>query len=244
MKRRITTAICLSVVVLCAGYGAAMLLRQDETVSLTATYRETITGASGKVSEHRFVIIQKPHALVRINYSAKADGAECSVRILRTPTTTVLIVDELQAKSTMYHPQEVSGSSTQTQTSTQSRYKNAGTAVVFGYEAIILAGEDKASKIEKWIIPQLNDLMAKDRRYWKDSNGVVKGTTEQNLIDLVVGSTDPALFEVPANYVEMTPSQIQTALFRDVMQLPAEKWNPDMFRKADDIYQSSQFYRR
>lgn len=244
MRRRIIIALFLSVVVFCAGYGAARLLMQDETVSLTATYRETVTGASGRISEHRYIIIQKPDAQVRINFSAKADGSECRVRILRTPTTTALIVDELQAKSTTYHPLAVPNSSAHAQSSTQSRYKNAGTAVVFGYQADILIAEDKAARIERWVIPRLNDLMAKDRRYWKDSNGVVVGSTEQSLIDLVVGSPDPAIFEVPAGYSEMTPSQIQTALFRDVMQLPAERWNPQMFSKADEIYQRSQRYRR
>jgi hypothetical protein len=73
---------------------------------------------------------------------------------------------------------------------------------------------------------------------------VIVSTTEQTLTDLVVAAPDPALFEVPAHYREMIPSEIESALFRDVLQLAQPNLDPEILRKSDDVYLKSQKYKQ
>ena len=241
MKRKsLFTLLFLAIILFFVGYGAAKLMRQTEMVSFTAAYVEKLTDSGGHVTEHRYIVADKPGASVRVNFSTKADDSECRVRIVLTPSSTTFVVDELMAKSTIYHPLPTTGG---TQLTVPNRFTNAGTARSFGYNAVILVAEDKTSRVERWIIPQLNDLAVKDVRHWKDNTGMIVGTTEQTVTELTVGEPDPELFLVPINYREITPSEIEIVLLRDVLQLPQSKLNLDVLRRSDEIYMKSQIYK-
>ena len=230
----------LAIILVFVGYGAAKLIRQTETVSFTAAYVERLTDSGGHVTEHRYIMADKPGASVRVNVSAKADGSECRARIVRTPSSTTFVVDELMAKSTIYHPLPTAGG---TQATIPNRFTNAGTARSFHYDAAILVAEDKTSRVERWIIPQLNDLAVKDVRHWKDSTGTIVGTTEQTVTELTVGEPDPDLFEIPVGYREMMPSEIQVALFRDLLPSALPHLNAGILMRSDDAYLKSQKYK-
>jgi hypothetical protein len=243
-RKTVVITLSLSIILVFVGYVAARLLHQSEAVSFTATYVERLTDSTGNIKEHRHIVAVKPGTSVRVNISTKPDGSECRARIVRTASATTLVVDELMARSTMYHPLPQSSSGSSPTASAQNRYRSGGTARCFGFDADILIAEDRVAKVERWIIPQLNNLMAKDLRYWKDISGVIVSTTEQTLTDLVVAPPDPLLFEVPAHYREMMPSEIETVLFRDVLQLAQPNLDPEILRKSDDMYLRSQKYKR
>lgn len=221
MKRKsLGIVLFLAVILFFVGYGAARLSHQTEATAFTATYVERITDSAGRITEHRYILAERPGTSVRVNISAKADGSECRARVVRTPASTTFVVDELKAKCTTYHPLPTSDG---TQPTSSGRFSTAGMAKSFGYDAVILTAEDKASRVERWVIPQLNDLAVKDVRHWKDSTGAIIGTTEQTVTELIVAEPDPALFVIPADYLEFPPSEIEMALFSQVMHLPLTK---------------------
>lgn len=242
-KHSLLTLLGLAIILFFVGYGAATFTHQSASASFTATYNERLTDSKGNVTEHRYIIAEKPGASVRINFASKPDGSECQARIVRTPASTIFVVDELKAKSTTYHPSTSPIVSQGSAQSAQNRFTAAGTALAFGYFANILIAEDKASRVERWIIPELNDLAVKDVRHWKDATGAIVSTTEQTVTQLSVGDPDPSLFVVPSDYTELPPSQIETALVLQVLQQPLSKLNPDVLQRSDDIYVKSQRYR-
>jgi len=241
-KSNTSIVILLVAVSVFVGYASSKFLAQGtQAVVYTATYTERLTDSKGSIQEHRFMFARRPDASVRINIGYKPDGSESRVRLITTSDSTIFVVDDAFVKSTIYHP-PVQSIPFMPQAQ-QSRYQRIGIAKSFGFDANLLTADNKTSKVERWIIPDLNNLVVKDLRQWKDKNGTIISTSEQNVTELVLELPDPDLFTVPEAYVEKMPSEIQFILFNDVLKRNVDL-NYEALQRADAVYFNSLLFKR
>jgi hypothetical protein len=71
--------------------------------------------------------------------------------------------------------------------------------------------ESMTTDEKQWVLPELNCVVLQEESITKGPNGELRGTRYLDFVSLTPGEPDPALFAIPSDYVEMTPSQVMLA---------------------------------
>ncbi len=167
----------------------------------------------------RFTAVRSDGAWVLGRYLARPDGTEYLVRGITFPGEGkyVSVFGDINAIQTVY-----AGSSgfrgvnhddpsTSCLTPVTGQYLDGrtlvGTGVLLGYRTAHIQYQAGGKRHDQWMAPDLGCMPLKD--VLQTQSGEFVG--EEDAVAVVPGEPDPALFAVPADYVEMSPSGADAA---------------------------------
>ena len=90
---------------------------------------------------------------------------------------------------------------------TEAEATEAESGQFLGYHVQKEVKESEVSRTERWVAPALNCYPLK-KTFTVIQNGVAGPHNESEIVAVIEGEPDPQLFEVPANFVERSPSEV------------------------------------
>lgn len=165
---------------------------------------------------------------VRLVTAYRSDGSKASSRSYEgqvmsrrvsdlSSRRTVVVVDNERAKSTKYYSerdrQAVLAQVRPVDCSPNPKEKPVRQEFVLGIRAFVFESDSSAGpnrvKLVSWLAPDLKCSEIKSIAERMDESGLVNGRTEKVPVLIRMGEPDDALFAIPADYKEMTPSAMQ-----------------------------------
>ena len=173
-------------------------------------------------------------------WAERADGSVCDgangsidggrrVRI-GPKKLEVRISDTLKQKSTFNYGTMISGTLVRRPPPTnctpppKTGYHLLGEEVVRGFQAHhyqyppkVLPG-GKTDDVHEWAAPELNCFEVKTVTYTRNKAGVLTNIFERKTTNVVQGEPDSSLFEVPEEYQEVLPSELERGLLLNLVR--------------------------
>jgi len=88
----------------------------------------------------------------------------------------------------------------------------AGEEPIFGYKTVIIQTRTGPYENSVWKAPELDCATLKMTESRRDTTGTIDGKYELQGVSLTAGPPAPRLFDLPADYAEMSPSQMYVAI--------------------------------
>lgn len=237
MRARITCIGVMAAVLFAVGYKSARVMSRTKTRGYLVYFAERVS-ARGRLSEHRYMLACNERSRVRVNIASLPDGTEFRVRTIQQPGIRSVVVDQIQVKSTQ-RTLQMNRTPAALTDAPLNRYTEIGRARHLGFDIVKLSSDETTAQVEIWVAPELDDLPVRDRRWWKNAQGAVVSETDQIATEIILGDPDPALFDIPSDYVEMKPSDLAAAVEQRVFgrMIPAAAMNTLL--RADEIYREA-----
>lgn len=219
----------------------AQELRTGESIPYTVLLRETVHDPNGSVAEAVDTLrAVRSDGSVVVRYAHKK-GNMTSERIVQFATGVKVTVNEqANAKSTT---KEERANPASWQRDPKSKCINSFAGVPMTSQSEVISGEEMsdgyrtvkitANNITSWFALEYGCAMVKARADWG-----VQGFSMHNLVALTPGEPDPALFHVPEQAKEMSPSERMKNAVKDG-SIRLEKCGQrcvEVFRKLDEDY--------
>jgi hypothetical protein len=154
---------------------------------------------------------------------------------------TVTICDHIRAMTTVYWGPNKTSSALIPFSGRD--YQIAGRDVLLGIPVVKSVRDDLHMRVSRWRAPRLNDFIMREVMEKKAADGSIAATTERFAVSVDVGTPESALFAVPLDYREMSPSQVDN---ETVMRFFNGKGSldSDLLERADRLYFKSREFRK
>jgi hypothetical protein len=121
-------------------------------------------------------------------------------------------------------------------------FVRVGTDTLLGVDVVKSVRDDKVMKITRWRAPQFNDFIFKEILERKAPDGTISSVGEQTVLKATQGEPDPALFTIPDNFTEMSPSQADSETVKRFYNGEGGL-DADLLERSDRMYYASQAYK-
>lgn len=211
-----------SSILLIGGGFAFFVTKRLASQSPQSFTQEIYESSTNLPTKHLYYVVRSDGSTA----SGSLDPGSSQSRQLRLvpPRQKVTVSDRQKTKSTLHYPADQPVAIPQVTDRCGLSMQNVGTFVgtediggftTFRYTSIFKQSDTESVTTNYWLAPRLDCSVLNTVAEKKDGTGVVQNRFERKTVNLTFGEPELALFQVPSDYAEVSPSEQQRSMVLD-----------------------------